>query len=55
MVEANGDSNEAVNTRAKTLLDAIESKKEAAIDFDVRASLISFLQSEVKVLSSKNA
>ncbi|KAF9803620.1 hypothetical protein SFRURICE_018550 [Spodoptera frugiperda] len=44
--ECNKDDESAVNSRAKTLLDAIEARKEMSLDSEIRASLIKFLQSE---------
>uniref|UniRef100_A0A2A4JV30 Enhancer of mRNA-decapping protein 4 C-terminal domain-containing protein n=1 Tax=Heliothis virescens TaxID=7102 RepID=A0A2A4JV30_HELVI len=41
-----GEDSEAVNSRAKALLSAIESRKEASLDSEIRATLVSFLQSE---------
>ncbi|CAH0700896.1 unnamed protein product [Spodoptera exigua] len=44
--ECSKDDESTVNSRAKTLLDAIEARKEMSLDSEIRASLINFLQSE---------
>ncbi|KAF9415856.1 hypothetical protein HW555_006608 [Spodoptera exigua] len=45
-IEQSKDDESTVNSRAKTLLDAIEARKEMSLDSEIRASLINFLQSE---------
>ncbi|CAH1645194.1 unnamed protein product [Spodoptera littoralis] len=48
--ECSKDDDSTVNSRAKTLLDAIEARKEMSLDSEIRASLIKFLQSEIFLL-----
>ncbi|XP_075991856.1 enhancer of mRNA-decapping protein 4-like [Anticarsia gemmatalis] len=46
VAESSEDEGEVINSRAKSLLSAIESRREVSLDAEIKDSLINFLQSE---------